>query len=153
MDTTELSSGVLADLCNAPDESAGAGNDPKKASKGHKKHRRSADDEEDPYYGPEGTHKFVKMGVEAVCDLRLNSSEFRTLAALMIYADNKTGACFPSLKTIGKRIGISESQVSKNIGVLARYGYVLKMAKVSLGGRYKHNVYKVITNPKGYEGI
>lgn len=87
--------------------------------------------------------RFSILQARAVSDARISNAQFRTLAALGIYAD-KDGVCFPKLKTIGSVIGKSKQAVSRDLQHLAECGYI-EIAKQwrDDGGRMS-NVYKLL---------
>ena len=59
----------------------------------------------------------------AVNDLRITNSQFRTLAALGMYA-NKEGWCFPSLATLGRDLNKSLQAVGRDTIALRDLGYL-----------------------------
>lgn len=63
------------------------------------------------------------LQARAVKDKRISDAQFRTLAALGMYAD-EDGWCFPSLKTLGNDLGKSKQAVGRDTIALRKLGYL-----------------------------
>ena len=70
--------------------------------------------------------KFSIMPSRAVSDPRLQPNVVRTLSALCCYT-SANGICYPNQSTLGDLIGVSRALVSRNIGILRQYGYVIDL--------------------------
>ena len=70
--------------------------------------------------------KFSIMPSRAVSDPRLQPNVVRTLSALCCYT-SANGICYPNQSTLGDLIGVSRALVSRNIGILRNYGYVIDL--------------------------
>ena len=70
--------------------------------------------------------KFSIMPSRAVSDQRLQPNVVRTLSALCCYT-SANGICYPNQITLGDLIGVSRALVSRNIGILRQYGYVIDL--------------------------
>ncbi len=67
--------------------------------------------------------RFSVLQATAVRDTRISDSQFRTLAALGMYAD-ENGWCFPSLSTLGEDLGKSKQAVGRDTIALKKLGYL-----------------------------
>jgi hypothetical protein len=86
--------------------------------------------------------RFSIMQARAVGDERVSDAQFRTLAALGCYGDEE-GWCFPSLKTIGKKLHKSPQAVSKDIIKLVEVGYLEKHPRFNKDGGRRSNLYRL----------
>lgn len=92
--------------------------------------------------------RFSILQARAVRDHRISDSQFRTLAALGMYAD-EDGWCFPSLTTIGRDLGKSKQAVGRDIVGLRRlkdYLEVTSRYDAKTGGRHS-NLYRLRFDP------
>jgi hypothetical protein len=67
--------------------------------------------------------RFSILQARAVSDARVSDAQFRTLAALGMYAD-KDGWCFPSLTRIGADCNKSKQAAGRDVINLKKLGYV-----------------------------
>lgn len=67
--------------------------------------------------------RFSILQARAVKDKRITDAQFRTLAALGMYAD-EDGWCFPSLTTIGNDLGKSKQAAGRDTIALKKLGYI-----------------------------
>ena len=70
--------------------------------------------------------KFSIMPSRAVSDPKLQPNVVRTLSALCCYT-SANGICYPNQNTLGDLIGVSRALVSRNIGILRNYGYIIDL--------------------------
>jgi hypothetical protein len=84
------------------------------------------------------------LPAEAVFNGQLGKAAFRTLAALCIFADTKTGECYPSLKTIGDGLGITKQAVHQHIAQLEALGYVKRAPRRRDDGSNSTCKYRVL---------
>jgi hypothetical protein len=86
--------------------------------------------------------RFAIIQAVAVKDPRVSDSQFRTLAALGMYADEQ-GWCYPSLKTLGKDLQKSFQAVGKDTVVLRKLGYLEVRARAKKDGSRNSNLYRL----------
>ncbi len=67
--------------------------------------------------------RFSILQAKAVKDQRISDAQFRTLAALGMYAD-EDGWCFPSLTRIGGDLGKSKQAAGRDVIALRKLGYL-----------------------------
>lgn len=67
--------------------------------------------------------RFSILQAVAVSDRRVSDAQFRTLAALGMYAD-KNGWCYPSLKRLGADLKKSPQAVGRDTIALRKLGYI-----------------------------
>jgi hypothetical protein len=67
--------------------------------------------------------RFSILQARAVKDKRVSDAQFRTLAALGMYA-NEAGWCFPSLTTLGNDLSKSKQAVGRDTIALRKLGYL-----------------------------
>lgn len=87
--------------------------------------------------------RFSIIPARAIDDRQLKRAALHVLTALGIYAD-KNGCCYPSLNTIGKRLGVSHQAVSKQIKELERLGYLKVTRQRRSDGGNAVNKYKIL---------
>jgi hypothetical protein len=87
--------------------------------------------------------RFTILQARAVKDTRITDAQFRTLAALGMYAD-QDGWCFPSLTTIGDDLGKTKQAVGRDTIALKKLGYldVYHRHDKKTGGR-RSNLYRL----------
>ncbi len=59
------------------------------------------------------------------------------------HLNQETGSCFPSLSTIGKKVGMSKNTIIKSLNLLIECGYVFKKKRNSEDGGHASNVYYI----------
>jgi hypothetical protein len=82
------------------------------------------------------------LQARAVKDKRITDSQFRTLAALGMYAD-EDGWCFPSLKTLGKDLSKSKQAVGRDTIALRKLGYLEVRAQFKDDGSRRSSLYRL----------
>lgn len=86
--------------------------------------------------------RFAILQARAVKDKRISDSQFRTLAALGMYAD-EDGWCYPSLATIGKDLGKSKQAVGRDTIALKKLKYLEVHARFKEDGSRRSNLYRL----------
>jgi DnaD and phage-associated domain len=86
--------------------------------------------------------RFSILQARAVKDKRISDSQFRTLAALGMYAD-EDGWCFPSLTTLGADLGKSKQAVGRDTVALRRIGYLEVTARYDKNGARRSCLYRL----------
>jgi len=82
-------------------------------------------------------------------DVKLTGNATLVLHALLDRANNKTGECFPSLKTIAKDTNLSKSSVQRGLKELLVKGVIVKQARFKAGdGAQTSNLYTIIKTAK-----
>ncbi|AQQ66157.1 DnaD domain protein [Bacillus cereus] len=86
---------------------------------------------------------FFMIDNEIVDDARLSYKEMAVYMVLCRHLNQETGSCFPSLPTIGKKVGMSKNTVIKALNTLIEIGYVTKEKRSSKEQGDMSNVYYV----------
>lgn len=86
--------------------------------------------------------RFSILQARAVKDKRISDAQFRTLAALGMYAD-EDGWCFPSLKTLGGDLGKSKQAVGRDTIALKKLGYLETKPRYKEDGSRRSNLYRL----------
>ncbi|PEU21531.1 DNA replication protein [Bacillus wiedmannii] len=86
---------------------------------------------------------FFMIDNEIVDDTRLTHKEMAVYMVLCRHLNQETGSCFPSLPTIGKKVGMSKNTVIKALNTLIEIGYVTKEKRSSKEQGDMSNVYYV----------
>ena len=82
---------------------------------------------------------------EWVIDLPISAQAVRLYALLNRYADKESGECFPSIKTLSKRMHTSVSTVKRALAELKNTGAITSVARYdSRTGEQTSNLYTVI---------
>lgn len=87
--------------------------------------------------------KFSILQAKAVKDKRITDAQFRTLAALGMYAD-EDGWCFPKQATIGDDIDKSRQAINRDIKALRELGYIEVRPQFKDDGGRRANKYRLI---------
>lgn len=87
---------------------------------------------------------------EWVLNLPISANAIRTYCCLRRYADNQTGECFPSRKTVAMRARLSVSTLDRAIKELVEYGAVEITPRKNAAGDWSSNLYTVRSVPKGH---
>lgn len=82
------------------------------------------------------------LQARAVKDRRISDAQFRTLAALGMYAD-EDGWCFPMLATLGKDLGKSKQAVGRDTIALRKLGYLEVRARYDKNGARRSSLYRL----------
>lgn len=87
--------------------------------------------------------RFSILQAVAVSDRRVSDAQFRTLAALGMYAD-KNGWCFPSLKTLAADLKKSPQAVGRDTIALRKLGYLEVKNRYDAKTKSRHsNLYRL----------
>lgn len=73
---------------------------------------------------------------------KLAPTERLVLLALAMHRDRRTGACFPSIDTVARLVGLAPRGVQRSIRKLEEAGLVV-VEKRSIGGRQRSNNYQL----------
>lgn len=87
--------------------------------------------------------RFSILQARAVKDRRISDSQFRTLAALGMYAD-EDGWCFPKLSTLGEDLSKSKQAVGRDTIALRKLGYLEVTPKFRADGSRTSSEYRLI---------
>jgi hypothetical protein len=88
--------------------------------------------------------RFSILQARAISDIRISDAQFRTLAALGMYAD-KNGWCFPSLKTLGIDLNKSPQAVGRDTIALRKLGYLQVKNRYDTKTKARHsNLYRLL---------
>lgn len=82
------------------------------------------------------------LQARAVKDQRITDAQFRTLAALGMYAD-EDGWCYPLLTTLGKDLGKSKQAVGRDTIALRKLGYLEVRARFEKNGARRSSLYRL----------
>ena len=96
--------------------------------------------------------RFSILQARAVRDARITDSQFRTLAALGMYADSD-GWCFPLLSTLGKDLGKSKQAVGRDTIALRKLGYLEVQGRLDENGARRSNLYRLVFDPPRQRGV
>jgi hypothetical protein len=86
--------------------------------------------------------RFSILQARAVKDKRISDAQFRTLAALGMYAD-EDGWCYPLLSTLGVDLGKSKQAVGRDTIALRKLGYLEVTARYDKTGARKSSMYRL----------
>ncbi|HDR4464502.1 TPA: DnaD domain protein [Bacillus cereus] len=86
---------------------------------------------------------FFMIDNEIVDDIRLSHKEMAIYMVLCRHLNQETGSCYPSLPTIGKKVGMSKNTVIKALNTLIEIGYVTKEKRSSKEQGDMSNVYYI----------
>jgi len=86
---------------------------------------------------------------EWVLYLPVSSSAIRVYCCLSRYADNKSGECWPSRRTLAMRSRISIATVDRALKELVEHGAILQRKRKNDAGDWTSNLYIVLALPMG----
>lgn len=86
---------------------------------------------------------FFMIDNEIVDDSKLSHKEMAVYMVLCRHLNQETGSCFPSLSTIGKKVGMSKNTIIKSLNLLIECGYVSKEKRSSEDGGHASNIYYI----------
>ena len=86
---------------------------------------------------------------EWVLDLPIGASSVRVYCCLRRYADNKTGQCWPSRRTLAMRARCSIATLDRAIKELAEHGALHVAKRKNAAGDWTSNLYTVMSLPNG----
>ena len=87
--------------------------------------------------------RFSILQAKAVKDKRITDAQFRTLAALGMYAD-ENGWCFPKQATVGKDISKSRQAINRDIKALKELVYLEVKPQYKDDGTQRANLYRLL---------
>ena len=89
-----------------------------------------------------------------IFDVPMTPIQFTIYAYLVSCAGSK-GYCWPSIKTISAKTGISKTSVSEHLKVLAKRQIIEIGKQKRLGSAYKNNTYTLLdlNNPEVYRDL
>lgn len=90
--------------------------------------------------------RFSVLQARAVKDRRISDAQFRTLAALGMYAD-EDGWCFPRLSTLGNDLRKSKQAVGRDTIALKKLGYLEVKPRFNEDGSRRSNLYRLKFDP------
>jgi hypothetical protein len=70
--------------------------------------------------------KWSMIPAHVVFDKSLSNGQFRVFAAYAVYADSRTGDCWPSVPTIANQLGVSPRYVFRVLKKLLERGYITR---------------------------
>lgn len=98
--------------------------------------------------------RFAIIPTQALDDSRITPALLKLLCVLSTYASTKDGYCYPKLRTLGHRLGhITPQAVSKNMQLLAAYGYVEIKPRLGWDGRRIRNDYRLLYDQPDTYGL
>jgi DnaD/phage-associated family protein len=86
--------------------------------------------------------RFSILQARAVKDKQISDAQFRTLAALGMYAD-EDGWCYPLLSTLGKDLGKSKQAVGRDTIALRKLGYLEVTPRYDKNGSRRSSLYRL----------
>lgn len=106
------------------------------------------------------TSKFSLLPADAVFDGRLQPQHLRCLAAISYYGGNKNTGCWPSYKTVAKKLKTSRRSIISHINHLIECGYIVKELRTRPDNSSTTNVLRVKfdvvmdgTTPRDYDDL
>ncbi|MED2754611.1 helix-turn-helix domain-containing protein [Bacillus thuringiensis] len=91
----------------------------------------------------ERVRSFFILDNEVVDDERLTHKEMAVYITLCRHVNHETGVCFPSLATIGQKVGMSKNTVIKALNTLIEMGYITKEKRASKEQGNMSNCYRI----------
>lgn len=106
-----------------------------------------------PSVGKDTIHADLYFAIvpEWVLSLPVSSNAIRVYCCLRRFADNQTGECFPSRKTLAMRARLSVSTLDRAMKELVDFGAVEITPRKNANGDWSSNLYTVRSVPKGRE--
>ena len=86
---------------------------------------------------------------EWILDLPITASAVRVYCCLRRYADNKTGQCFPSRRTLATRGRMSVATLDRALKELVVHGAIKQSKRKNAAGDWTSNLYTVLSLPVG----
>lgn len=86
---------------------------------------------------------------EWVLDLPVSAQAIRVYCTLRRYADNKTGECYPSRRSIAMRARLSIATLDRCLRELVEHGAIIVERRKSASGDWTSNLYTVLSMPHG----
>jgi len=85
---------------------------------------------------------FSRLPSAAVFDRRVSKTALRVLAAIGVYSD-KSGVCYPGVKTLARRLGVTRPAVQRQLRKLEQLGYLVTKHRSRGIGGYGSNLYQI----------
>jgi len=106
-----------------------------------------------PSVGKDTIHADLYFAIvpEWVLSLPVSSNAIRVYCCLRRFADNHTGECFPSRKTVAMRARLSVSTLDRAMKELLEFGAIEVTPRKNANGDWSSNLYTVRSVPKGRE--
>lgn len=76
-----------------------------------------------------------------ICSSNLPSSAVAVYKVLLQYANRKTWSCFPSVNTIARDTKLSDRTVRRQIALLEKEGYILRIPRRRENKGHTSNIY------------
>jgi hypothetical protein len=86
---------------------------------------------------------------EWVLDLPITASAVRVYCCLRRYADNRTGECWPSRRTLAMRSRVSVATLDRSLRELVEQGAIRQTRRKNNAGDWTSNLYTVLALPYG----
>ncbi len=90
---------------------------------------------------------------EWVLYLPISANAVRLYCVLRRFADNTTGECFPSRKTLAKKAQTSVQTVDRCIKELVEHGALKVRPRKNAAGDWSSNTYTVMSYPQSYQEV
>ena len=89
-----------------------------------------------------------------IFDVPMTPIQF-TIYAYLVCCSGSKGYCWPSIKTISDRTGISKTSVNEHLKVLAKHQIIEIGKQKSPGSTFKNNTYTLLdlSNPEVYRDL
>ena len=94
--------------------------------------------------GIESEYHFTIVNDQVIEDESLSGVEVLTFMALAYFANNKTGVCWPSIKSIVQKAHASERSVQRALKVLTEKGYLKCEEREGKDGGQTSNLYTIL---------
>jgi hypothetical protein len=96
-----------------------------------------------------GAQVYFAVLPEWVLDLPISSQAVRVYCCLRRYADNKTGECWPSRRTLAMRSRTSITTLDRCLKELVDHGAIRMERRKGNNGDWTSNLYTVLSMPDG----
>lgn len=96
-----------------------------------------------------GAQTYFAVIPEWVLDLPVSAQAIRTYCCLRRYADNKTGECYPSRRTLAMRSRMSVATLDRCLKELVEHGAITVQRRRNSHGDWSSNLYTVLSMPLG----
>lgn len=96
-----------------------------------------------------GAQVYFAVVPEWVLDLPMSAQAVRVYCCLRRYADNKTGECWPSRRTLAMRSRTSITTLDRCLKELVDHGAILMERRKGSNGDWTSNLYTVLSMPDG----
>ena len=96
-----------------------------------------------------GAQVYFAVLPEWVLDLPISAQAVRVYCCLRRYADNKTGECWPSRRTLAMRSRMSITTLDRCLKELVDHGAIRMERRKGANGDWTSNLYTVLSMPDG----